>query len=325
MATYVQQTLQTPIDTFRASLHGWEDRSGRPAEVYMIVSEEQPTGPAADDLGQRVTELESRLAHLEGRPIATGRTTPSERLPEVGRRDSLGDGRGTAEAHLLSMTLSLPSMLSTALIQLEELKLQRDAARRGGEETRAASLEREAAGVACASLDRALDDLPLPPAELFAEQGSIATGILDGHGDDPILSHASFTRQEVALLQLAGLGRELAERHVEAAMHNYPRATTDGDALLPTPDRVRTELEGARDAVCEALDDLRRRMDAGTAAMEKQAKRRRLIRVASFVTGGTLLTVANTLAAPVLTPLVVVMSTTLGSGAAGAVTDLFRR
>lgn len=233
-------------------------------------------------------------------------------MPDNDVTDVVSGGASLANP-LLHMGLA--AYLAASLSQVEDALLHRDVALHAGDDNIARDLEERAAGLACVALTRATDEFQIPP-DVSMDQ-SYGNFLRMGESPSPIpqVTMATFHTQEVHLLRLAGLSQELAARHVDGALEAFrlsPISICSGEELQKA-------LEAGANAACGTHELLVR---ARRAAEGTRRRRRRLRRVLTAL-GGTLITVANSLAVPLIGPVAVGVSMVLGAGAAGAAANIF--
>ncbi len=141
-------------------------------------------------------------------------------------------------------------------------------------------------------------DSPLPPPSI--QNYAITVG-----GNESV----TFRVAEIAVLQMAGLRRSLAEKHVDAAIAEYeqlapPRSSVDLHQVL---DRI----EAVQHAVAHAETVL-------PFVINQPPQRLKWRKLVTYGLGGTLIVAANAGAAVVLGPVAAAVSAAVGSAALGA-------
>jgi hypothetical protein len=275
------------------------------------VADVPPLGPPSraefDALTSRVDAME-----ISARRPATSPEAAADRVATLDRDQRASRARSsvvTIANPLLHM--GLPTYMATSLTQVEDALLHRDIALHAGDDDIARDLEERAAGLACIALTRAADDLQFPP-DVPMDQPYI--DFLHG-GEGLQLEMSTFADQEVHLLGLVGLSRELAVKHFDAALDAFRLSTL----AISTEEDVRTALKAGADTAC-SLHEL---LAQGRRAAEGTRRRRRRLRRVLVALGGGVIAVANSFAVPLIGPVAVGVSMVLGSGAAGAAANVF--
>jgi hypothetical protein len=150
------------------------------------------------------------------------------------------------------------------------------------------------------SLVTSMTPLNPPPRPPSIENYAIPVG-----GDEPV----PFRVAEIAVLQMAGLRRSLAEKHVDAAIAEYkqsepPRPSVDLHQVL---DRI----EAVQRAVAHAETVL-------PFVVNQPPQRLKWRKLVTFGLGGTLIVAANAGAVVILGPVAAAVSAAVGSAAIGA-------
>lgn len=211
--------------------------------------------------------------------------------------------------------MGLAAYLAASLSQVEDALLNRDVALHAGDGDIARELEERAAGLACVALTRATDEFQIP-ADVSMEQSYsnfLRTG--DTQALVPEVTMDKFRTQEIHLLRLAGLSQELAARHFDGALGAF--------RLSPISIRSAEELQMALEAGANAACGTHQLLVQARRADEGARRRRRRLRRVLTALGGTVITVANSLAVPLIGPVAVGVSLVLGAGAAGAAANVF--
>ncbi len=211
--------------------------------------------------------------------------------------------------------MGLPAYMATSLSQVEDALLHRDVALHAGDDDIARDLEERAAGLACVALTRATDGLWIPPDVPMDQSYGNFLRVRDSPSPVPGIEMATFLNYEVHLLRLAGLSQELAAKHVDGALEAF-RAS---NISICSAEDVQKALKAGADAACGTHELLAQ----GRRATEGSRRRMRRLRRVLVTLGGTIITVANTLAVPLIGPVAVGVSMVLGAGAAGAAANVF--
>jgi len=211
--------------------------------------------------------------------------------------------------------MGLAAYLAASLSQVEDALLNRDVALHAGDDDIARDLEERAAGLACVALTRATDEFQVP-ADVSMEQ-SYSNFLRTRGTQEPIpgVTMDEFRTKEIHLLRLAGLSQELAARHFDGAL--------DAFRLSPISIRSAEELQQALEAGAYAACGTHELLVRARRAAEGTRRRRRRLRRVLTALGGTVITVANSLAVPLIGPVAVGVSMVLGAGAAGAAANIF--
>jgi hypothetical protein len=270
--------------------------------------------PRESLLESRVQAIEDRLSGLDRRDRQSLDQPRGDEGFPTGSRSLVDD------AHVVSQ-MSTPAWLASVLTEVELLVVERNVLLRSGDDDKALRVAARAVGLSCTALERTVQELELPE-EVLEEHAPRARDFLHSDPGEPdaatSLTLKRFVAQEKALLHLAGLSRELADRHVASALDTYRRSSR---GAATSTRMVLAELEAGRVAVCQAHSALLEQINAKA----KGQRRSRWMRLATFTLGGTLITVVNTAAVPLITPLGMAASIALGSGAAGAVATAVER
>ncbi|NAZ87298.1 hypothetical protein [Kineococcus indalonis] len=134
---------------------------------------------------------------------------------------------------------------------------------------------------------------------------------------DPAELHGplgTFRDTEVALLQLVGLSRALADRHVDAAIAAFtesPQAWT----RMQDPAALLRDLRTLRDATCTSADML-------AAGVQREASRARWRKILTYGMGGCLLIAADGAAELLLGVPMTALSEAVGGAAVGVAAPL---
>jgi hypothetical protein len=208
--------------------------------------------------------------------------------------------------------MGLAAYLAASLSQVEDALLNRDVALHAGDDDNARDLEERAAGLACVALTRATDEFQVPAAVSMEQSYS---NFLRTQEPIPGVTMDEFRTKEIHLLRLAGLSQELAARHFDGAL--------DAFRLSPISIRSAEELQQALEAGAYAACGTHELLVRARRAAEGTRRRRRRLRRVLTALGGTVITVANSLAVPLIGPVAVGVSMVLGAGAAGAAANIF--
>jgi hypothetical protein len=201
------------------------------------------------------------------------------------------------------------------LSQAEDALLNRDVALHAGDDNIARDLEERAAGLACVALTRAADEFQFPTNVSVTQAHNDFLRSGDNQEPIPGVKMDRFRTQEIHLLRLAGLSEELAARHFDGALDVFRLSPI---SIRSTED-VQQALEAGANAACSTHELLVRNRRAA----EVGRRRRRRLRRVLIALGGTVITVANSLAIPLIGSDAVGVSMVLGAGAAGAVANIF--
>jgi len=233
----------------------------------------------------------------------------------VPENDVTGVAPGGASLANPLLHMGLAAYLAASLSQVEDALLNRDVAMHAGDDDIARDLEERAAGLACVALTRAADEFQFP-ADVSMEQSYsnfLRTG--DTQAPGPVVTMDTFRTQEIHLLRLAGLSQELAARHFDGALDAFRLSPIS----IHSAEELQKALEAGANAACGTHELL---VQSRRAAEGARRRRRRLRRVLTAL-GGTAITVADSLAVPLIGPVAVGISMVLGAGAAGAAANIF--
>lgn len=140
-------------------------------------------------------------------------------------------------------------------------------------------------------------DSPQPPS---LQNYAIAVG-----GRETI----TFRVAEIAVLQMAGLHRSLAEKHVDAAVAEYEQVAPPRPAVSLR--QVLDRIEAVERALAHAETVL-------PLVMNQPSQRKKWRKLVTYGLGGTLIVAANAGAAVLLGPVAAAVSAAVGSAAVGA-------
>lgn len=205
---------------------------------------------------------------------------------------------------------AVPPYIARALIAVESDLADMETFTAVGNDNAAAQAKVAAATRTCLTLQRLCDDdafhsTLMTMQEHAQEMGATVASHVHGSTDS-----GTFRDVEVQLLELIGLSRALAERHVDSAIAAYDGTPAEALARIQNPMRFLADLRSIRDASCELKDVL-------SLGVRRQQSRTKWRKILTFGLGGTAIVAANALGTAILGPAGVAASGAVGSAAVG--------
>jgi hypothetical protein len=293
---------------------------GRIATIVNIVEpgSSASNGDAIGVLRARVVELEVENVRLLERYAASLEVENQRMRDAVGTLAASGPDLGETAEVTVDDARPMPltaATLARDLTRVEDQLAVVDRLVTLGDNRGAAKARVAAATLACRAFARVCDDADFRQRmfELQAHASQLPPG-------GPVLSELStefsdFRGAEVALLELTGLTRELADRHVDAAIAAFDGGRSQVPGRRRDPESLMDDLRSLRDATCQSADVL-------VLGVRREASRARWRKVLTYGLGGTVIVAANGLGAALLGPAGVAASQAIGSAAVGVAATL---
>ena len=288
--------------------------------VEIVEQDVQPSDSndnRIDALRARVAELEAENTRLLER-YATSLEQENRRIRDTMSAES-GDGSDltnameidTGIARRVSVTAAaLARDLTSVEDQLAEVdRLVAVDDRRGAAMARVAAARR-----ACRAFTRVCDDADVRQRMMEVQAHASALPARLALSDIGI-PFGDFRSAEIAVLELVGLTRDLAEKHVDAAIAAFEGRQPPAAARSQDPSSMLNDLRALRDATCQGADVL-------ALGVRREASRARWRKILTYGLGGTVIVAANGLGTALLGPAGVAASQAVGSAAVGVAAAL---
>lgn len=274
-------------------------------------------GDAIDALHARVADLEAENVRLLAR-YAASLEAENRRIRDTVIGESTG-GWGPADAADVAASEVRRTPLTAATLARDLTRVEDQLAEVDRlvavDDTRGAAKARVAAAtLACKAFTRVCDDADFRQRmmELQVHASQLPPG--GPNLSDMSTPFSDFRSAEVAVLELVGLTRELAEKHVEVAIAAF-ESNRPSAAHQPDPRSLLDDLRELRDATCQGADML-------ALGIRRDASRARWRKILTYGLGGIVIVTANGLGAALLGPVGVAASQVIGSAAVGVAATL---
>ena len=293
--------------------------SNEPTEQKPI----EATSPleSANVLRSRVDALEIENVRLLDR-YAAQLQNENERIRRTMTREAPGTFRPDAlRPNTLATDSELTAPITAArlardLVAVEDHLAEMEQFAAVGNAEAAAMAKVAAATRACGAFRRLCDDPDF--RQLLMEMPQHAAKLADRNLTmlpDQNVAAGSFRDVEMTLLELIGLTRPLAYKHVDAALEAFRADPSGAVDRTQNPARLLDDLRTLRDATCQSADLL-------AMGVRRDASRSRWRKILTYGLGGTVIIAANGLSVAVLGPVGVAVSQAVGSAAVGVAVPL---
>jgi hypothetical protein len=267
--------------------------------VNLVEQEAQ----ASDGDGHAIDVLRARVADLEAENVrlleqyAASLEAENRRIRDTMSAKTIDGSDATdmtpgGEAGRVSLTAAA---LARDLTRVEDQLAEVDRLVAVDDNRSAAKARVAAATLACKAFTRVCDDADFRQRmmELQAHASQLPPG-------GPNLSDIStlfsdFRSAEVAVLELVGMTRELAEKHVDAAIAAFESGRSPDAQRQQDPRLLLDDLRALRDATCQGADIL-------ALGVRRETSRARWRTILTYGLGGTVIVAANGLGTALLGP-----------------------
>lgn len=288
-----------------------------------MVNLGEPNPPTSDGDGHTIDALHARVADLEAENArlleryATSLELENQRIRDTMNTNTAGGSDPTdvtevaaGEARRAPLTAAA---LARDLTRIEDQLAEVDRLAAVDDGRGAAKARVAAATLACKAFARVCDDADFRQRMMELQVHTVPLPLDEASLSSLATQFSDFRNAEVAVLELVGLTRELAEKHVDAAIE----ASKATDRLPHSAGRIQLldDLRALRDATCQGADIL-------ALGVRRETSRARWRKILTYGLGGTVIVAANGLGTALLGPAGAAASQAIGSAAVGVAATL---